>query len=60
MEESDRRKVLAALLPDITLINGAPISDRESAERWFMRQCQSLHQIDGKRLAIKNVETWVG
>jgi len=40
MNEKDRQKMLGALLPNAHLINGAPIPDREAAERWYMRRCQ--------------------
>lgn len=40
MPELDRRNMLAALLPTCKLINGAPIEERDAAERWYLRKCQ--------------------
>ena len=49
MKEEDRRKMLGALLPNTHLINGAPIPDREAAERWYMRRCQAAGNIENIR-----------
>jgi len=51
MNEEERRKMLGALLPNSPLINGAPIPDREAAERWYLRRCIK----EGKTTATRYV-----
>ena len=52
MNETERRKMLGALLPNTHLINGAPIPNRESAERWYMRRCQAADDLENRRFGI--------
>ncbi|KAL5259721.1 hypothetical protein ACHWQZ_G009981 [Mnemiopsis leidyi] len=49
MNESERRKMLGALLPNTHLINGSPIPNREAAERWYMRRCQAANDVENRR-----------
>jgi len=54
MPELDRRNMLAALLPTCKLINGAPIEERDAAERWYLRKCQGQGDTTSERYAELN------
>lgn len=49
MNEDERRRMLGALLPNIHLINGAPIPEREGCERWYLRRCKAAADTEGRR-----------
>lgn len=53
MNESERRKMLGALLPNTHLINGSPIPNREAAERWYMRRCQAANDVENRRFEFR-------